>query len=111
MVASALALAKLREAAGLEPTAHVYTQIAKVYGGRSQWPEFEDALNRAQAIDPNFASIYAYRGIEYVKLNRPLDAIREYDHALQLDPTLEPARQGLVTARQQLALRPAGATR
>ncbi len=99
-----LALAKLREAAGLEATAHIYTQIAKIYGGRSQWAEFDEALNKAQALDPSFPTIYAYRGIEYLKLNRPADAIREYEHALQLDPTLEPTvRQGLLAARQQLA--------
>ena len=101
------ALAKFREAAALEPTAHVYTQMAKVYGDRGQWTEFDDALNRAQAIDPSFASIYAYRGIEYVKLKRWADAVREYQHALQLDPSLEPTIQpGLIAARQQLARQP-----
>jgi tetratricopeptide (TPR) repeat protein len=104
------ALAKFREAAGLEQTAHVYTQMAKVYGDRAQWTEFEDALNRAQAIDPSFANIYAYRGIEYFKLQRWADAVREYQHALQLDPSLEPTiRQGLTVARQQLARQPAQA--
>lgn len=101
------ALAKFRQAAGLEQTAHVYTQMAKVYGDRGQWTEFDDALNRAQAIDPSFASIYAYRGIEYVKLKRWADAVREYQHALQLDPSLEPTIQpGLIAARQQLARQP-----
>ncbi len=101
------ALAKFREAAALEQTAHVYTQMAKVYGEREQWTEFDDALKRAQAIDPSFASIYAYRGIEYVKLKRWADAVREYQHALQLDPSLEPTIQpGLITARQQLARQP-----
>jgi protein O-mannosyl-transferase len=107
-----LALAKLREAAGLDQTAHVYTQIAKVYGDRGQWTEFDDALNRAQAIDPSFANIYAYRGIEYLKLQRWTDSVREYQHALQLDPSLEPTiRDGLTVARQQVArqaVQPAG---
>jgi protein O-mannosyl-transferase len=104
------ALAKFREAAGLEQTAHVYTQMAKVYGDREQWTEFDDALNRAQTIDPSFANIYAYRGIEYLKLKRWADAVREYQHALQLDPSLEPTiRQGLLAARQQLARQPAQA--
>jgi tetratricopeptide (TPR) repeat protein len=98
------ALAKFREAAGLDQTAHVYTQMAKVYGDRGRWTEFDDALNRAQALDPSFASIYAYRGIEYLKLQRWADAVREYQHALQLDPSLEPTiREGLTAARQQLA--------
>lgn len=107
------ALAKLREAAGLERTAHVYTQIAMVYGKRQQWNQAMEALDRAEGIDPSFASTYAYKGIIYVNTNRPADAVREYNHALTLDPTLEPAKQGLIVARQRLAmqLRPSGAGR
>jgi protein O-mannosyl-transferase len=98
------ALAKFREAAGLEQTAHVYTQMAKVYGEREQWTEFDAALNRAQTIDPSFASIYAYRGIGDLKRQRWADAMREYQHALQLDPSLQATIQpGLIAARQQLA--------
>ncbi len=105
------ALAKFREAAGLEQTAHVYTQIAKVYGERQEWTLAMGALERAEKIDPSFASTYAYKAIVYVNTNRPADAIREYQHALLLDPQLEPARQGLIVARQRLAMqaRPAAA--
>lgn len=96
------AISKLSQAATLEPTAHVYTQLAKVYGDQANWAMFDDALKRAQAIDPNFPTIYAYRGIGDLKLNRPAEAMAEFNHALQLDPTLEPAKQGLMAARQQL---------
>jgi protein O-mannosyl-transferase len=64
------ALAKLREAAAMEPTAHVYTQIAKVYGDHSQWSETLDALAAAQKIDASYAPIYAYKGAIDYQTNR-----------------------------------------
>ncbi len=94
------ALAKLREAAAAEQTAHVYSQIAKVYGERQRWTEALDALDRAQKIDPTFAATYAYRGIIYLNTNRPADAIPEFEYALALDPALDPAKQGLAQARR-----------
>ncbi len=94
------ALARLREAAATEPTAHVYSQIAKVYGERQQWNEALQALARSQQIDPSFAATYAYRGIIYLNTNRPAEAIPEFEHSLALDPTLDPARQGLAQARR-----------
>jgi tetratricopeptide (TPR) repeat protein len=97
------ALAKLREAASIEPTAHVYTQIAKVYGEHSQWSEALDALAEAQKLDANYASIYAYKGIIDYQTNRFAEAITEYRHALALDPTLEPARTGMAAAQRRLA--------
>jgi len=97
------ALAKLREAAAMEPTAHVYTQIAKVYGEHSQWSEALDALAAAQKIDASYAPIYAYKGIIDYQTNRFAEAIAEYRHALALDPTLEPARQGMAAAVRRLA--------
>jgi protein O-mannosyl-transferase len=96
------ALAKLREAAALEPTAQVYTQICKVYGDHSQWNEAVNALATAEKIDPNFAAIYDYRGIIYSNTNRFGDAIREYQHALAIDPTFDLARQHLMVALKSL---------
>jgi tetratricopeptide (TPR) repeat protein len=102
-----LALSKFSEAAGLEKTAHVYSQIAKVYGERRQWNEALDALETAQKIDLSFAPTYAYRGIIYLQTNRCLDAVQEFQRALAFDPSLEPARQGLAQARQCAAAPPA----
>jgi tetratricopeptide (TPR) repeat protein len=108
-----LALDKFREAAGLEKTAHVYSQMAKVYGERRQWNEALDALETAQKIDLSFAPTYAYRGIIYVNTGRCLDAVQEFQRALAFDPSLEPAKQGLAQARQCAAAppQPAGAGR
>jgi tetratricopeptide (TPR) repeat protein len=96
------ALAKLREAAAIDATAHVYTQICKVYGDHAQWTEAMDALATAEKLDPAFAAIYEYRGNIYLNTNRAADAVKEYQHALALDPTLESSRQNLLLALKRL---------
>lgn len=100
---SSIALDKFRQAAAIDPTAHVYSQIASVYGKQSKYAEALDALAEAEKRDPNYAPIYAYRGVIDFKSNRFADAIREYQHALQLDPTLDQAQLGLAASQQALA--------
>jgi tetratricopeptide (TPR) repeat protein len=96
------ALAKLQEAAAIDSTAHVYTQICKVYGDHAQWSEAMDALATAEKLDPTFAAIYDYRGNVYMNTNRAADAVKEYQHALALDPTLASSRQNLLLALKRL---------
>jgi tetratricopeptide (TPR) repeat protein len=99
-----LALEKLRQAASRDATAHVYTQIAKVYAERRRWDEALVALSTAGKIDPNFATTYAYRGKILFNLNRPADAVADYRRALALQPSLEPVvRQDLADAQARLA--------
>jgi len=96
------ALAKLRQAAALSPTAHVYTQIAKVYADSRQWDQVRDALENAVKLDPNFAATYLYRGkLELVENNVPA-AIQDLRQALRLDPTMTDARQDLALAESRL---------
>lgn len=97
-----LALAKLRQAAALEPTAHVYSQIGRNYAKRSRWNEAMEAFNTAEKIDPSFAPTYAYKGLLHLANNNPAAAVPEFQHALQLDPNLQPAQQGLIQAQQRL---------
>ncbi len=96
------AMAKLRQAASMERTAHVYTQIAKVYAEQSRWADALDALDTAQKIDPNFATIYNYRGKIHYKNNELAAAAADYQHALALDPTLVDARQELASVEALL---------
>ncbi len=49
------AVAKLQQAAALEPTAHVYSQIGMVYAKQRRWDEALEALATAEKIDPSFA--------------------------------------------------------
>ena len=56
------ALEKLRQAAALEPTAHIYTQIGYVLAKRAAWKEAMEAFDTAQKLDANFAITYMYKG-------------------------------------------------
>jgi protein O-mannosyl-transferase len=99
------AVAKLKQAAALDPGAHVYSQIARVYAKQSRWPEALEALAQAEKLDSGYAMIYYYRGGIRAKTNDFAGAVADYQHALTLgvDPSAEPSvRQGLVFAQQQL---------
>ncbi len=94
------ALAKLREAAAIDATAHVYSQIGMVYAEQAQWEGALQALATAENLDPRFAMTYVYRGNIFLNQNRPADAIPQFQRALELDPTLEEAQRNLLRARQ-----------
>ena len=90
-----VAVTKLNEAARLEPSAHVYSQIGMAYAKQEKYAEALDALNRAATLDPNFQVTYQYRGDIY-KLRGDRDrAAEEYRHVLAIDPENELARKSL----------------
>jgi protein O-mannosyl-transferase len=99
------ALDKLRQAAALAPTAHVYTQIAKVYADNRQWEEAANVLETARKLDPSFAMIYEYRGEIHLVKNELPQAIQDFREALALDSTLTESRQYLGQAQQRLLAR------
>ena len=96
------AVAKLREAAALDPKAHVYTQIAMVYAKRSRWPEALEALAQAEKLDPNYDMIYDNRGGIRANTNDLAGAAADYRHALELNPSNEHARQMLEIVQGQM---------
>jgi tetratricopeptide (TPR) repeat protein len=98
-----MALSKFREAAAKTPSAHVYTQIGYIYAKRSQWNEANEAFDMAARIDPGFAITYLYKGQVHLAKNELPAALAEFQHALQLDPRLEPARQALVTTQRRIS--------
>ena len=90
-----VAVTKLNEAARLEPSAHVFSQIGMEYAKQEKYAEALDALNRAATLDPNFQMTYQYRGDIY-KLRGDLNrAAEEYRHVLAIDPENEIARKSL----------------
>jgi tetratricopeptide (TPR) repeat protein len=99
---SGAALAKLQQAAALERTAHVYSQIGMIYGKRSQWAEALDALATAEKLDPNFATTYVYRGLVHTATNQLTAAIQDYQRALAIDPKYQQALDGLARAQTLL---------
>jgi tetratricopeptide (TPR) repeat protein len=96
------ALETLQRAAKLEATGHVYSQIGKVYAEQNQWKEAMDAFDQAQRIDPNFPATYAYKGLVHLATGDAAGAIPLFQQALAIDPTFQPAREGLQQAEQRL---------
>jgi tetratricopeptide (TPR) repeat protein len=96
------ALARLEQAAAIERTAHVYTQIGMIYAKQGLWNQAMSALATAESIDPTFAMTYVYKGKIHMRNNEPAAAIPEYRHALAIDPTLADARQDLALAQRLL---------
>jgi protein O-mannosyl-transferase len=96
------ALTKLRQAAALEQTAYVYSQIGMVYGKQAQYPQALEALATAEKLDPNFATTYVYKGLVHLRLNQPAAALQDYQRAVALDPTYKPALSGLAQAEAQV---------
>jgi protein O-mannosyl-transferase len=92
------AIAKLRQAAAIEPTAHIYSQIGMVYAKRQRWQEAIDALNTGEKLDPKFAAIYNYRAKVYFQQNQLCPAVADYRRALALDPRLSDAQAELQRA-------------
>jgi hypothetical protein len=97
------ALDKLRQAATIKSTAHVWTQIAVVYAERGRWKEAREALDTAERLDDRFAPVYVYRGNIFLKQTPPdpCAAIREYKHALMLDQFNAEAQRNLQLAQLQ----------
>lgn len=96
------AVAKLQQAAALQPTAHVYSQIGMVYAKQRRWDEALAALAAAEKIDPTWAPTFNYRAKIYFQQNQLAAAVADYRRALALDPTLADARSELVRAETML---------
>jgi tetratricopeptide (TPR) repeat protein len=96
------ALAKLQQAAALEQTAHVYSQIGMIYVQRMQQPQALQALATAEKLDPSWAATYNYRAKLYFQLNDLAPAIANYRRALALNPRLSDARDELMRAEAML---------
>jgi tetratricopeptide (TPR) repeat protein len=99
------AVAKLREAAALDPTAHVYSQIGMVYAKRSRWQEALDALAQAEKLDASYDMIYDDRGGIRAKTNDLAGAAADYRHALALNPSNVHAREMLEIVERQMSSR------
>jgi Tfp pilus assembly protein PilF len=71
----------------------------------SNTPAAMEALEKAQALDPNLALVYLYRGGIYQAMGRWQDAAEQYGHALALEPLNEGARNGLQSVQAELGKR------
>jgi len=90
-----MALTKLKEAAALQSTAHVYSQIGMEYAKQDKYPEAMDALGTAATIDPRFDMTYLYRGNIYSVRGDLQRAAEDYRRVLALNPDNQLAREAL----------------
>lgn len=93
------ALAKLREAAQIDKTAHVYSQIGMIEAKQARWAQALEALDEAQRLDANYAMTYVYRGKIDELTGQPADAAGQFQRALSLAPAGDPAYE---QARQEM---------
>ena len=93
------ALQKLQQAAVLEKTAHVYSQIAMVHAKAGRIAESFQALAEAEKIDPNFDTTYVYRGQLLAGANNLAAAEQQYRRALAINPRNPQAIEALQQIR------------
>ena len=82
-----LALTKLRGATALAPSAHVLSQLGLEYLKQGKYTEAMDTLNRAIRMDGLLATSYMYRGKVYELQGDTAAAVKDYQRAVELDPT------------------------
>jgi len=75
--------------------AEPYVGLSAIYGKQRRTTDALNILARAQALDPGIAQIYVNRGGIYEILGNKLAAIKEFQHALAIDPSNSTARDAL----------------
>ncbi len=75
--------------------AEAYVGLSAVYGKQRKLQEALNVLGRAEAIDPNIPQIYINRGGVFELQGNPAAAIKEYRHALAIDPANQAAHKAL----------------
>jgi tetratricopeptide (TPR) repeat protein len=94
------ALAKLQQAAALETSAYVYSQIAMVDGRAGRFAGALAALDIAEKLNSRLALIYEYRGTVYFKQGDPVRAAAEFRRGLAIEPDNARLRGILAQAEQ-----------
>jgi tetratricopeptide (TPR) repeat protein len=97
------AVAKMREAHALSPSALTQAQIGMIYGKRGKYPEAMAALDEAERIDPRFEMTYLYKGNIFAAQGNCSTAAGFYNHAIAINPNNESAKQALAVAQQNQA--------
>jgi protein O-mannosyl-transferase len=90
------AVARLRQALQFRPSAHVYSQIGMIYAKRGRTQDALTALDQAEKINPGYEMIYVYRGNIALQAGDRAGALREYQHALNVNPSSQAARDALL---------------
>lgn len=95
------AIGRLKQAARMIPSAHVYSLIGMMYGKQGRVPESLDALATAEELDPKFEMIFVYRGNDYLTTGNFSEAAAEFQRAISINPLNQVAINGLAMAKKQ----------
>lgn len=90
------AVAKLRQAVAIRPSALAWAQIGMIYGKRGREAEALPALDEAQRLEPSFDMTYVYRGNLRMARGDVAGAAALYQQALNLNPRNDTAREALL---------------
>ncbi|MBZ5601234.1 MAG: tetratricopeptide repeat protein [Acidobacteriia bacterium] len=80
------AIDKLKQALVYKDTAHLHSEIARVYMRKRQWEDALRELAIAEKRDPRYDMTYVYRGNIYHMLGDKFAAVTELQRALKLNP-------------------------
>jgi Tfp pilus assembly protein PilF len=75
--------------------AEAHVGLSMVYGKQKKFDEALEELSLAEAIDRNIPQIFLNRGAVYESLGNRASAMKEYQRAVQLDPSNHQAREAL----------------
>jgi tetratricopeptide (TPR) repeat protein len=75
--------------------AEAFVGLSAIYGKQHKTTEALNVLERAEKIDPGIVQIYINRGGVFEILGNIPGAIKEYQHALSIDPANRSAREAL----------------
>ena len=96
------AIGRLKQAAQMTPSAHVYSLIGMMYGKQGRVPESLDALAAAEKLDPKYEMTFVYRGNDYLGTGNISGAAAEFQRAITINPLNQVAINGLSMANKQL---------
>ena len=75
--------------------AEAHVGLSMVYGKQKKFDQALEELSLAEGIDGNIPQIYLNRGAVYESLGNRASAMKEYQHAVALDPSNHQAREAL----------------
>ncbi len=99
------ALEKLKAAAAMQPTAHIYSQIGMVEAKQNHREQAFSALAVAEHLDPAFDMTYFYRGNLFLMSQEFDRAAEQFRKALARNPGNQSAANGLIAAQRRLPVR------
>ena len=95
----------LRNALRLSPRADGWVMLGQLLMVQSRFGEAEQALSKAEAMDPLDGGLHLARGDSLAVRGRFEEALPHYERSLEVDPSNwgGPARAKIVAAKQRIA--------